>query len=124
VSNRLRLLVLAPAAAVVVAIPVLAVPALAAPTAKAPPKVKVTMKDFSFVLSPKSAKKGAVTFTLRNTGEASHDIKIAGKKSKLLSAGKAGTLRVTFKKAGRYPYICTVPGHAQLGMKGVLVVRS
>jgi uncharacterized cupredoxin-like copper-binding protein len=120
VSNRLRLLVLAPAAAAVV----VAVPALAAPTVKAPAKVKVTMKDFSFVLSTKKAKKGGVTFTLRNTGEASHDIKIAGKKSKLLSAGKAGTLQVTFKKAGRYPYICTVPGHAQLGMKGTFTVTA
>jgi uncharacterized cupredoxin-like copper-binding protein len=112
-------------AAAAVAVPLVAVPAFAAPAAKKKPvKVKVTMKDFSFVLSARRAKKGAVTFTLRNTGEASHDIKIAGKKSKLLSAGRSGTLRVTFKKAGRYRYICTVPGHVQLGMKGVFVVRS
>jgi uncharacterized cupredoxin-like copper-binding protein len=29
---------------------------------------------------------------------------------------------VTFSKAGTYPYLCTVPGHAAAGMKGVLRV--
>ena len=36
--------------------------------------------------------------------------------------GKTGVLVVTLKK-GRYPYLCTVPGHAAAGMKGVLTVR-
>ena len=30
---------------------------------------------------------------------------------------------VTFKKKGKYPYLCTVPGHAAAGMKGVFTVR-
>lgn len=35
-----------------------------------------------------------------------------------------GTLRgVTFKKAGKYAYLCTVGSHAAMGMKGVFVVR-
>jgi len=29
---------------------------------------------------------------------------------------------VTISKAGSYPYLCTVPGHAAAGMKGVLRV--
>lgn len=30
---------------------------------------------------------------------------------------------VKFKKKGRYRYLCTVPGHAAAGMRGVFTVR-
>jgi uncharacterized cupredoxin-like copper-binding protein len=30
---------------------------------------------------------------------------------------------VSFKKKGKYSYLCTVPGHAAGGMKGVFTVR-
>jgi uncharacterized cupredoxin-like copper-binding protein len=30
---------------------------------------------------------------------------------------------VSFTKKGSFPYLCTVPGHAQAGMKGTFVVR-
>jgi uncharacterized cupredoxin-like copper-binding protein len=80
--------------------------------------VKVTAKDFKFVLSKKSARHGKVTFKVVNKGPSKHDFKIAGKKTKLLGKGKTATLTVTLKKGKKYRYICTVPGHAQLGMKG------
>jgi len=64
---------------------------------------------------------GKVTFKLTNKGKIPHDFSIAGKKSKLLAAGKTGTLIVTLKK-GKASYKCTVDSHAKLGMKGVLTV--
>jgi uncharacterized cupredoxin-like copper-binding protein len=70
------------------------------------------------VLSKKSATHGKVTFKVTNKGHTQHDFKIAGKKTKLLGPGKSATLTVTLKKGKKYTYICTVPGHAQLGMKG------
>jgi uncharacterized cupredoxin-like copper-binding protein len=80
--------------------------------------VKVTAKDtFRFVLSRKSAPHGKVTFKVTNKGHLKHDFKIAGKKTKLLGHNQTATLKVTLKK-GKYPYKCTFPGHAQLGMKG------
>jgi uncharacterized cupredoxin-like copper-binding protein len=85
-------------------------------------KVKVTAKDFSFVLSQKTVKHGRVTFTIRNAGQAPHDFAIAGRHSKTIGPGKTTTLTVTFAKRGRYPYRCTVDSHAELGMKGVLRV--
>ena len=85
--------------------------------------VNVTMKDFKFVLSASSAKKGAVTFKLKNTGKTGHDFAINGKKSAILAAGKTGTLKVTFTKKGKFPYKCTVDSHAQLGMKGTFTVK-
>lgn len=79
--------------------------------------------ELRFTLSKKSAAKGAVTFKVTNKGVLEHDFKIAGKATKKLKGGQAATLKVTFKKAGKYPYICTLPGHAAGGMKGVFVVK-
>ena len=84
--------------------------------------VKVTAKEFKFVLSSKSAKRGVVVFKVTNTGALKHDFQISGRKTKLLSHGQSNTLRVTFLRKGSYPYKCTVSGHAKLGMKGVFVV--
>jgi uncharacterized cupredoxin-like copper-binding protein len=79
--------------------------------------------ELRFTLSSRSVSKGAVTFAVTNRGKLVHDFKIAGKTTPRLSSGKKTTLKVTFKKAGRYPYLCTVPGHAAGGMKGTLVVK-
>ena len=103
-------------AALVVAAPVAARPAAATATT-----VTVTMKEFKFVLSKKTVPHGTVTFKLVNKGKLPHDFKIAGKKSKLIKAGKTGKLVVTLKK-GKLPYVCTVAGHAAAGMKGKLTV--
>ena len=67
--------------------------------------------------------KGIVNFRVTNRGKLRHDFKIAGKKTAQLAPGKAATLRVTFKKAGKFAYLCTLPGHAAGGMKGVLTVK-
>jgi uncharacterized cupredoxin-like copper-binding protein len=79
--------------------------------------VNVTMKEFKFTLSKKSAPHGTVIFKLKNTGSLPHDFKISGKKSPMIGKGKTGTLKVTLAK-GSKAYICTVPGHAAAGMKG------
>ncbi len=86
-------------------------------------QVTVVMKEFRFVLSVRSVHLGPVTFRLVNRGHLSHDFKIAGRKSAVIAPGKHGLLRVTFHKAGRYAYLCTLPGHADAGMKGVLRVK-
>jgi uncharacterized cupredoxin-like copper-binding protein len=85
--------------------------------------VAVSATEMSFRLTPKTAKRGAVTFRVRNVGDIPHDFKIAGKKSPLVLPGRTATLNVTFRRAGRYPYLCAVPGHAAAGMKGTLVVK-
>jgi uncharacterized cupredoxin-like copper-binding protein len=40
----------------------------------------------------------------------------------VLQPGKKASLAVTFAKAGKFPYLCTGPGHAKLGMKGTFTV--
>ena len=79
--------------------------------------------ELKFTLSKKTILKGTGVFKVTNKGAISHDFKIAGKKTPSLTAGKVATLRVIFTKAGKYPYLCTLPGHAAAGMKGVLVVK-
>jgi uncharacterized cupredoxin-like copper-binding protein len=84
--------------------------------------VNVTASEFKFVLSAKTAGRGLVTFNVKNVGKLGHDFKINGRKTRLLSPGQSATLRVAFLRKGHYPYICTVPGHAAAGMKGVFTI--
>jgi len=79
--------------------------------------------EFKLTLSKQAVPTGVVTFKVANAGMISHDFKIAGKKTTSLTKGKTATLRITFAKAGKYAYLCTLPGHAPAGMKGVLVVK-
>jgi uncharacterized cupredoxin-like copper-binding protein len=79
--------------------------------------------EFRFKLSKLKVPKGAVTFKVTNAGTIVHDFKIAGKKTKNLTPGQSQTIKVTFKKAGKYKFLCTVTGHAAAGMKGVLTVK-
>ena len=79
--------------------------------------------EFKFTLSKKTVAKGITTFKVTNKGMIKHDFKIGGKKTIALATGKTATLKVTFKKAGKYAYLCTLPGHAAGGMKGTLTVK-
>jgi uncharacterized cupredoxin-like copper-binding protein len=90
--------------------------------------------EFGFKLSTKTFKHGAVIFKVTNSGTIPHDFKLCasakggtantckGVATKLLSPHQSATLKHTFKTAGKFEYLCTVPGHAAGGMKGVLKV--
>ncbi len=99
--------------------------ALVALPAGAATSVKVTAgkpSELKFTLSKSSVKAGRVTFRVANRGSLKHDFRIAGKKTKLISKGKSASLTVTLKR-GRNRYVCTVPGHADGGMRGVVTAR-
>ncbi len=88
--------------------------------------VTVTMTDYHFKLSPATGfKKGvAYKFVMVNKGNAIHNFDIQKvKASKLITAGHSTSFLLTFKKAGKYPFLCDVPRHAELGMAGNIVVR-
>jgi uncharacterized cupredoxin-like copper-binding protein len=92
-------------------------------TTAAATTVTVKATEFKYALSKSTVPRGTVTFKIKNAGHLQHDFKINGKKSKMLSPGASTTLTVTFSKAGKYSYLCTVSGHAQAGMKGKLTVK-
>jgi plastocyanin len=97
-----------------------AVPALARQEANVSRKVIAT--DLKFTLTLKKAPPGTVTFLVNNKGRLPHDFKIAGKKTPVIKpGGNNASLKVTLKR-GKYTYICTVPGHAAAGMRGVFTV--
>ena len=86
--------------------------------------IQVKGGEFFFRLSKKSiAKPGKVAFVFKNIGHVKHDFKISGKKTPQISPGKTARLVVTFKRKGKFTYLCTVPGHAAAGMKGSFTVR-
>jgi uncharacterized cupredoxin-like copper-binding protein len=102
-------------AASLIVLAALAVPAFAARSHTGAATVTVTASEFKFKLSKASVPHGKVTFTVVNKGKIPHDFKIAGKKTALLKPGKKAKLTVTLKK-GKLAYVCTVAGHAALGM--------
>jgi uncharacterized cupredoxin-like copper-binding protein len=91
--------------------------------------------EFGFKLSKKTAKRGVITFKISNGGNLPHDFKFCskrtsndvantctGRSSKTINPGQSTTLRVTVLLAGTYEYLCTIPGHAAGGMKGLFKV--
>jgi uncharacterized cupredoxin-like copper-binding protein len=86
--------------------------------------IQVKGGEFFLRLSTKSIPKPAkVTFAFTNIGHVVHDFSINGKSTPMIKPGKTARLHVTFKKTGKYSYLCTVPGHAAAGMRGSFTVR-
>ena len=109
-------------AALLAVLGIVAAPAIGARSHANAAAVTVTATEFKFKLSRKTVPVGTVVFRVVNKGKIPHDFKINGKKTSLVKPGKSAKLTVTFK-AGKFKYLCTVPGHAALGMKGTLTVK-
>jgi mono/diheme cytochrome c family protein len=91
--------------------------------------------ELAFKLSKSSnVAVGSVTFKVTNAGSLPHDFKICakavtsdkantctGKVTPVLAKGKSASVTLTLTK-GEYEYLCTEPGHAGGGMKGLIGV--
>jgi plastocyanin len=87
--------------------------------------VTVTMTNYHFKFSKTTGFKHGVAYTFKevNKGTAVHNLDFQGVKAgKIIGGGKTASFTVTFKKAGKYQYLCDVPRHAELGMAGSLKV--
>ena len=128
---------LSAAAVTATALLVWVVPALGRPAASTATTVNVVAgkpSEYRFTLSKKSVPVGTVTFKISDKGTTPHDFEICasnkagtatsckGESAPSVSPGGTATLKVTFKKPGTNEYLCTLPGHAGLGMKGNLKV--
>jgi mono/diheme cytochrome c family protein len=70
-----------------------------------------------------TAPAGALTVNSPNKSQTPHDISVQGQGTgKVVKGGGTSTVKVDLKP-GKYTFLCTVPGHAQAGMKGTLTVK-
>jgi uncharacterized cupredoxin-like copper-binding protein len=95
-------------------------------SAAKPVPVAVTGTEFSFKASKKLLPRNrTIVFRLRNVGDEVHDLAFSNpkKKTAFIAPGKTGTVRITFKKKGRYQAICTVGEHFIRGMKITFTVK-
>jgi uncharacterized cupredoxin-like copper-binding protein len=132
-----RIILASVAAAAISAVPATAAPASAHSALVQNVSVLVTKTtEFKFKLSKSLLNKGVVSFKVTNGGNLPHDFKVCssnrgnltattckGRSTPLVSPGASNTLRVTFLKSGTYEYLCTVPGHAAAGMKGLIKIK-
>jgi plastocyanin len=89
-------------------------------------KITVEGNEYAFTPSTITLKKGQTAeITFKNTGKFPHNLTIAdlGVKSKTIQSGEEDTFSVTPDKTGQFGFVCTVPGHADKGMKGTLTVE-
>jgi uncharacterized cupredoxin-like copper-binding protein len=76
---------------------------------------------------------GTVLFKVTNAGKIPHDFEICltpvakaansckkGMATHPIQPGKSTTLKILLTKKGMYEYLCTLPGHASAGMKGLV----
>lgn len=105
-------------------------PAQTAATASAAKEqtIEITMKDFSFTPDKLNVPVGTrVKLVFKNEGEKRHDFKVeAGlgePKTEAISSGGTATLEFVADKAGDYVFFCTLRGHRDRGMHGVLAVK-
>jgi mono/diheme cytochrome c family protein len=76
-----------------------------------------------YVYKIATAPAGPLTVNSQNKSQTPHDISIQGQGTgKVVKGGGTSTIKVTLKP-GKYTFLCTVPGHAQAGMKGTLTVK-
>jgi uncharacterized cupredoxin-like copper-binding protein len=96
---------------------------------KAPPaaqttRVSVSAFEMGFKLTKTTVPRGTVIFDVKNDGKVPHDFTFGsqGGGTPMLQPGQSATLTVKFTKPGKYTFICTVEGHQEAGMIGVLTV--
>lgn len=89
-------------------------------------KITVVGTEFAFSPSSFTLKKGQpVELTFKNNGAFPHNLAITdlSVKTKTIKPGEQDTIQFTPDKTGQFAFLCTVPGHADKGMKGTLTVQ-
>lgn len=100
------------------------------PAAEAPVvAVGVALREWRVTVYRPAVRPGRIKLVLRNLGEDDHDLRVLGPRgyrsavSPEIKPGESGVLRVRLRRQGRYRLICTLKGHAKLGMQATLRVR-
>ncbi len=89
-------------------------------------KITVEGSEFAFTPSAITLKKGEqAEITFKNIGAFPHNLTVSALnvKTKTIMPGEQDTVTFTPDKTGQFAFLCTVPGHADKGMKGTLTVQ-
>ena len=87
--------------------------------------VRVDARDFAFTLSRRSVPAGStVRFVVLNRGNTNHDFVVRGRRTRILRPAERQTITVSFPRKGSFRFLCSVPGHARLGMKGTFGIAT
>jgi F5/8 type C domain len=86
--------------------------------------LRVTMTRTSCRAAPAIVRSGDATFRIVNRAKRPRFFTIAGRRSRYLRPGRAGTLRARLTRAGLYRYFCISRGRVRNPRTGVLAVRS
>ena len=89
--------------------------------------VQVIAREFAFGPTDVTITAGRTTVvSFRNDGSTFHDWEVEGVANADAAArpGQTQRIRFTIDRPGTYRVLCTVPGHAEAGMTGMLVVRA
>lgn len=86
--------------------------------------VPVSLTEFAITPDTINAPSGDVTLAVTNDGGQIHNLSVTelGETTPDLNGGGAATLELSGVADGTYEVICTIPGHAEAGMVGTLVV--
>jgi uncharacterized cupredoxin-like copper-binding protein len=87
------------------------------------PRIEVTARDMAFEPDAIAVAAGQVEVVIHNDGSMLHDLRIEDQPFIIeAQAGETATSQVTLEP-GRYQLFCSIPGHRDAGMTGVLEVR-
>ncbi|HEX5824525.1 MAG TPA: multicopper oxidase domain-containing protein, partial [Candidatus Limnocylindrales bacterium] len=110
-----------PAAAAVAAQPATAA---SGSVAAAPGKISIEAFDLGFTPAMQSVSAaGTYEVEFHNTGSTLHDVTFADGTKIAAAGGKTATGKVTVPAAG-LAFLCSIPGHADAGMKGQVMVGA
>ena len=90
------------------------------------PTIELTLSEFAIKPASVSAAPGRVVLRVQNKGSVAHNVSVKelGKKTVDLQPGTTAELDLGEVAAGHYTILCEIPGHADSGMTGMLMVGS
>jgi uncharacterized cupredoxin-like copper-binding protein len=85
----------------------------------------VELGDFFIEPAEIGLQPGDASITVANNGKTQHDFTVTGlAATELLEPGSEETIELAGLEPGTYDFICSVPGHADSGMKGAITVAD